>query len=130
MNTLQIRFKGLENHNLFIKFLRLFTVPLLNHLPAGLIQFTMKKSSHDASVVVDKGGSTHALEAMYTRYHHGFFSRGFFQGIADFFWHHVISQPKALRNRLTIVKSLLTEELRSIIVTKGKTRSSEPISVI
>lgn len=105
-------------------------MPLLNHLPASLIQFLMKKSSHDASVVVAKGGSTHALEAMYTRYHRRLFSRGFSQGIADFFWHHAISQPKALRNRLTIVKSLLTEELRRIINEKRKDKDSELVSIL
>ncbi len=130
MDKLQTKFKGLESHNLFIKFLRLFTLPLLNHLPASFIQFTMKKSSHDASVVVAKGGSTHALEAMYTRYHRSFFSRGFSQGIADFFWHQMISQPKALRNRLTVVRGLLTEELRRIIDVKGKGKDTEPISIL
>src|SRR3989338_773727 len=103
----------LETHNLLEKFVRVFTVPLLNALPARLIQLFMQKSSHDAATVVAKGGSTHALEAMYTRYHRGIFSRGFLQGLADMFWHHFVSQPKALRNRLRIVQQLLEKEIRS-----------------
>jgi len=103
----------LETHNLLEKFVRVFTVPLLNALPARLIQLFMRKSSHDAATVVAKGGSTHALEVMYTRYHRELFSRGFLQGIADLFWHHFVSQPKALRNRLHIVQSLLEQEIRS-----------------
>lgn len=103
----------LEKHNFLIKLARIFTVPLLNALPASLIQKMMRKSSHDAATVVAKGGSTHALEAMYTRYHRGLFSRGFLQGVADLFWHHFVSQPKALRNRLHIVQSLLEQEIRA-----------------
>ncbi|TSC73227.1 MAG: hypothetical protein G01um101470_208 [Parcubacteria group bacterium Gr01-1014_70] len=101
----------LETHNLLEKFVMIFTVPILNALPASLIQKMMRKSSHDAATVVAKGGSTHALEAMYTRYHRGLFSRGFLQGVADMFWHHFISQPKALRNRLRIVQSILEQEI-------------------
>lgn len=103
----------LETHGLFVKLARCITVPILNSLPASLIQKMMRASSHDAATVVAKGGSTHALEAMYTRYHRGLFSRGFLQGIADVFWHHFVSQPKALRNRLRIVQSLLVQELRT-----------------
>lgn len=104
--------KNLEIHGVLTKAARIFTVPLLNTLPALFIQRVMRASSHDAATVVAKGGSTHALEAMYTRYHRGLFSRGFFQGIADLFWHHLVSQPKALRNRLRIVQSLLEKEIR------------------
>lgn len=102
----------LEKHNFLIKLVRVFTVPLLNAFAAPLIQKMMRKSSHDAATVVVKGGSTHALEAMYTRYHRSLFSRGFLQGCADLFWHHLVSQPKALRNRLRIVQSLLEKEIR------------------
>lgn len=103
----------LEKHNFLIKLVRVFTVPLLNAFPAPLIQKMMRKSSHDAATVVAKGGSTHALEAMYTRYHRSLFSRGIMQGTADLFWHHLISQPKSLRNRLIIVQSLLEKEIRA-----------------
>jgi len=103
----------LEMHGLLTRFVRVFTVPLLNALPARLIQLFMQKSSHDAATVVAKGGSTHALEAMYTRYHRDIFSRGLLQGLADMFWHHFVSQPKALRNRLRIVQQLLEKEIRS-----------------
>jgi len=81
----------------------------------------MRATSHDAATVVAKGGSTHALEAMYTRYHRKLFSRGFFQGLADIFWHHFVSQPKALRNRLQIVQMFLEKEIRNSVT---------PISVL
>jgi len=105
--------ENFEIHGVLTKATRIFTVPLLNALPASFIQRVMRASSHDAATVVAKGGSTHALEAMYTRYHRGIFSRGFLQGLADMFWHHFVSQPKALRNRLRIVQQLLEKEIRS-----------------
>lgn len=103
----------METHNFFEKCVRVLTTPILNALPSVLIKKAMRATSHDAATVVAKGGSTHALEAMYTRYHRKLFSRGFFQGIADIFWHHFVSQPKALRNRLQIVQMLLEEEIRN-----------------
>ena len=103
--------KNLENHSLLTKFIRIFTVPLLNNLPASLIQKVMKLSSHDARKVLESVGSTHALEVMYTRYHRSLFHRGFLNGIADLFWHHGVSQPKALRNRLKIVEEKIEEEI-------------------
>src|SRR3989344_5394864 len=77
----------LEDHNILIKILRTVSVPLLNNLPQTFIKLFMKKSSHDASTVVNKGGTTHALEAMYTRYERGIFSRGYIRGVADLFLH-------------------------------------------
>lgn len=112
MNTKIADIPELETHNALVKFVRIFTVPLLNVLPAWFIKLLMQKSSHDAATVVAKGGSTHALEVMYTRYHRHPFARGFIVGLADFFWHHVISQPKALRNRLAIVEQLVTEKIK------------------
>ncbi|HEY4503988.1 MAG TPA: class I SAM-dependent methyltransferase family protein [Candidatus Paceibacterota bacterium] len=75
----------------------------------------MIKSSQDASTVVKKGGTTHALEVMYTRYDRKIFSRGYIKGIADMFWHHIVSQPKALRNRLKIVRTVLREKIIDLI---------------
>ena len=46
---------------------------------------------------------------MYTRYDRRLFSRGILQGLADLFWHHCISQPKAIRNRLKLVEINLEE---------------------
>ncbi len=68
--------KNLEKHNLIIKIIRLFSVPLLNNLPTSFIQKIMKSSSKDAGTVVKHGGSNIALEAMYTGYDRGLFSRG------------------------------------------------------
>jgi len=110
----------LERHGFFVRLIRLFTVPILNTLPSSIIQFFMRKSSHDAATIVAKGGSTHALEAMYTRYHRKLFSWGILQGFADIFWHHIVSQPKAIRNRVKIIASILKDEIRRLVLVEKK----------
>mgnify|MGYP001559614820 CR=1 FL=1 len=80
----------------------------------------MLATSHDEGTVVENTGSTIALEVMYTRYHRSLFSRGVFQGIADWFWHHTVSQPKALRNRLKIVEDILEEKIAHETKQKGE----------
>ena len=112
--------KDLERHNLFVFLLRFLTVPVMNNIPSTVLQKMMHKTSNDASVVADNGGSTTALEAMYGRYNRKLFSRGIIQGLSDLFWHHVISQPKALRNRLKIVEETIESRLVSLIK-KGHT---------
>lgn len=107
--------KNLENHNFLIKFIRVFSVPLLNNLSDSFLKRFMRSSSRDAEVVLDNVGSARALEVMYGRYRRNLFSRGFFQGIADFFWHHCVSQPKGVRNRLEIVKVNLEKEIINIL---------------
>ena len=105
----------LETNSVFVLGIRLVTVPLLNRMPSTSIKKMMSSTSLDASTVVAKSGSTHALEIMYTRYHRKLFARGLWQGLADLFWHHVVAQPKALRNRLKTVRHILkTESLRLI----------------
>jgi len=120
----------LETHSFLTKIVRLFTVPLLNSIPSSLLQGAMKKTSRDAETVVHKGGSTHALEAMYTRYHRGFFSRGIKQGISDIFWHHLVSQPKAIRNRLRIVKELLRLKASSLVEGREDQNEKIPVSIL
>jgi hypothetical protein len=112
--------KNLEKHGILTKFIRIVSVPLLNNLPAGFIQGIMKSTSRDAAATVNYAGSTHALEVMYTRHSRKLFSRGILQGLADLFWHHCISQPKALRNRLKIVEKTLEEEFLRIMSHKNK----------
>jgi len=107
--------KDLESHNALIFFLRFLTVPLMNNIPKSVLQKAMHKTSNDASTVVKGVGSTSALEVMYTRYNRRLFSRGIGQGLADIFWHHLISQPKALRNRLKIVEETIESRLISLI---------------
>jgi SAM-dependent methyltransferase len=107
--------KNLEKHSMAVKIIRILGVPLINNLPSSWLQKTMKKTSQDAKAVVEHGGSTHALEGMYTRHHRKLFSRGIMQGVADLFWHHCVSQPKALRNRLKIVEKTLEGEILRVI---------------
>jgi len=106
---------NLEKHNFFVKLVRLFSVPILNSLSVNFLQVFMKSSSHDAEVVLENVGSARALEIMYGRYRRNLFSRGVLQGIADLFWHHFVSQPKGVRNRLKIVEDNLEKEILSII---------------
>ena len=121
---------NLRRQNLFVKMIRIFSVPIMNSLPSSLIKKMMKKSSRDASKVTETGGTTHALEVMYTRHNRKLFSRGIFQGIADYFWHHVISQPEALRNRLKIVaaviKSCIVESANKIC----ESSKTEPVRIL
>ena len=120
----------LRRHNLFVKMIRIFSVPIMNSLPAPLIKRMMRKSSKDAATVVAKGGSTHALEAMYTRHHRKLFSRGTLQGIADYFWHHIISQPEALRNRLKVVAEVIKSCVVELANRKDKDSDANPVRIL
>ena len=115
---------ALERHTPIEKLVRLFSVPVLNAMPSNILRTAMRISSHDAASVVKHGGSTLALEGMYTRRHRSIFSRGIFQGIADLFWHHFVSQPRALRNRLRIVESLVEGEI------ENRHKNGEPILIL
>ena len=115
MKTIIADYKSLEGHSLFVKFVRVFTVPILNNLPEDFLRRFMKTSSNDAEVVLDNLGSARALEVMYGRYRRNIFSRGAVQGFADLFWHHFVSQPKGVRNRLKIVENNLEKEISRIL---------------
>ncbi len=52
-----------------------------------------------------------ALEVMYGHKKKGIFSNGILIGLSNYFWHHVISQPKALKNRLKIVEDVVSTRL-------------------
>ena len=60
--------KDLEKHRLITKFLRIFVVPVLNRIPASTLQKVIKKSSQYGGKVITKAGTTHSLEAMYTKH--------------------------------------------------------------
>lgn len=117
----------LETHGFISKLLRILIVPLLNNLPAKIVQMIMRLSSHDARIVLEQKGSTHALEVMYTRYHRSLFSQGVLRGFADLFWHHIVSQPKALRNRLKIVEENLEIEIKKLL---NSTLTKEEIRIL
>lgn len=118
MDTIVAKDKNLEGHSLIIKFIRIFSVPILNNIPDKFLRQFAKSSSHDGEVVVENVGSARALEVMYGRYKRNLFSRGFSQGVADFLWHHCVSQTKGVRNRLKIVEINLDEEIVSILKNK------------
>jgi len=120
MKILLAKNKNLEKHGFFAKLIRLFSVPLLNRLPSFLVKKVMKKTSDDAAVVIDNTGTTHALEIMYTRHNRNLFARGFCYGLGNLFWHYLISQSKAARNRLKIVEEMLEKEILSLCKNKKK----------
>lgn len=122
VGTVEIK-KKLKTHSFLVKCIRIFSVPLLNHLPPKILQALMRTTSHDAHVVIKNPGSTIALEVMYTRHSRNIFKRGLLQGLADLFWHHCVSQPKALRNRLLIVENTFEEELIRIFKTGSRSIS-------
>lgn len=103
-----------ERHTLLERIVRIIAVPLLNLLPSSFIQKAIHKSSKDAKTVLERVGSAYALEVMYTRHQRSLFEHGVLEGIANWFWYYCISQPKALRNRLKIVKQILIDELRRL----------------
>src|SRR4030042_2116542 len=108
----------LETHSLIEKIIRVFSVPLLNNIPSSIMKKRLAGSSKDGKAVVKTGGSARALEVMYTRYDRKLFSRGILQGTADLFWHNCLSQPKAIRNRLKIVKEELKNEILNLFYNK------------
>lgn len=59
-------YPDLETHGLVTKFIRIFSIPLMNHISPRTLQKLMKATSQNAGTVVKNTGSTHALEAMYT----------------------------------------------------------------
>jgi len=112
--------KKFRGHNFIENFVRIFSVPLLNILPSFIIKRIMEITSIDSKTVVKYGGSSLAVEVMYSAQKRSFFSKGVLTGIADYFWHNYISQSKAIRNRLDIVKENIEEELVKIIERKQK----------
>ncbi|MEK7664494.1 MAG: class I SAM-dependent methyltransferase [Patescibacteria group bacterium] len=115
MKIITANYKDLEKHNFWIKIFRIFSVPLLNNLPSSLIKKIMKRSNRDAADVVDNVGSAKAMEVIYAKYKNKPFSEGFVRGITNIFWHHFLSQPKGLRNRLKIVQNVIEREVENII---------------
>jgi len=109
--------QNLEKHNIWVKLIRIFLVPMLNSIPAPSLQKFIIKFSPFGRSVIQKAGTAHSLEEMYVKKSfspkkwHPYF-------LADFFWNTIISQPKAIRNRLKIVQVNLNEELSRLITDK------------
>ena len=73
MKIIIARDKNLEGHNLFVKLVRIFSVPILNNSPVNFLRVFMRISSQDAEIVLDNVGSARALEVMYGRYRRNLF---------------------------------------------------------
>ncbi|MBX4204978.1 MAG: methyltransferase domain-containing protein [Candidatus Doudnabacteria bacterium] len=93
----------MEKHPSYVRLMRVVTVPILNAIPAKFLQRVIRKTSSYAKKVIEQPGSTHSLEAMYTKEKKA--------KAADTFWHNIVSQPKAIRNRLKIVEMVLENEI-------------------
>jgi len=121
----------LEKHRLITKFLRIFVVPILNRIPAATLQRVIKKSSQYGGVVIKKAGTTHSLEAMYTKHQKPPFYKGILNALADSFWHNIISQPKAIRNRLKLVEKAMEGEItRKIIKNREAGKKFNKINIL
>lgn len=106
-----------ETHNFLIITIRFFLVPLINNIPSSLIKKILRKTTRDSHPALEKGGSAHALEPLYTIHERKqeIFKEGILHGILTLFWHNILSQPKAIRNRLKIVKIILREAIKEKI---------------
>ncbi len=104
----------MEKHPWLIKLLRVFLVPILNIIPAGMLQSLVHKSSGYGSKVIDVAGTSHSLETMYTK-EKTVRAKSAWESFANNFWHNIISQPKAIRNRLKIVEKILKKEINQLI---------------
>lgn len=110
---LKIKF---EIHNLLIKLIRSFLIPILNLLSSNFIKKLLHKTTKDSKNILKKPGTTHAIETLYT-FHlrkKEIFRKGLLNGFLTLFWHTFLSQPKAIRNRLRIVETLLRLEIENL----------------
>lgn len=117
--------KNLETHNIWIKVLRFFVIPIINNISPQTLQNFINKFSPFGKSVIEKPGTAHSLEEMYLKknFHKKKWHPFFF---ADFFWNSVISQPKAIRNRLKIVQESLNKEIEGLL---NKNRHIELLNI-
>jgi SAM-dependent methyltransferase len=99
---------------------RVVSVPLLNHLPPRLLQSMVRQSSPYGRKVIARPGTSHSLEEMYTKTN-GLGSKSLYAA-ADYFFHNFVSQPRAVKNRLKIVESLLEVEFKRLEMDRRPTR--------
>ena len=85
-----------------------FLVPILNNLPHKLLSFVVKSHRSAKEVVANKTQHT-ALEILYQQ-GSTFSSRNFFEKMALWIWFG-LDNPRAVRNRLKIVKKEIQKEL-------------------
>ena len=111
--------RDLERHSPLIKLTRFFVVPLLNIIPASFLQMIVRKFSPFGKKVIEKPGTTHSLEVMYSK-PEALLRKNIFNKAADFFWNNIISQPKAIRNRLKVVEENLEEEIKRLLKKKNQ----------
>lgn len=104
------RSTNMERHSRSVMLARALLVPFMNALPSPVVRGIMQLSG-DALAVSRRPGSTHALEVMYSRSGSNMYGAKSVMGMLDFFWHHLFSQPKAIRNRLRLVRKIITEDI-------------------
>jgi SAM-dependent methyltransferase len=105
-----------EEHGLLAKTFRTATVPLFNVLPERIVRKLLGLSP-DGAMIMNHCGSTLALEVMYAWHEKDPFASGVLGGLASVLWNHLISQPKAMRNRLRIVQKILRERIAGRLCT-------------
>ncbi len=82
---------------------------VLNNIPSSVGNFLINATTKKGREVKDRATTYHALDMLYTS---GNFSSkdGIIKGIIDYFWFQ-LGNPRAVRNRLKLVKKIFTETL-------------------
>lgn len=99
-----------EQHNFLNKLLRIFLIPLVNNLPSKLIQ-KLLLLTQSGRIILNKPASGFAMEVLYSFPKENLFENGLIDGLLTFFLHKNLSQPKAIRNRLKLVKYLIKDKI-------------------
>lgn len=115
-----------ETHNWMLQIFRIPAMLILNILPTRIskaVFLAFANSNSDTRVVSQSAATYKALEVMYTfpeRQAEGE------TGIVDFFWENFLSNARAFRNRLTLVK----REILTIIKEVSQGKEKEEINLL
>lgn len=104
---------GYETENFFSRHFNFFIASLLNIIPPKIGSLLIDKTSEKASEVKNRAASFYALDKLYTT-HKLSFGNGILSGLAEYFWFK-LGNPRAVRNRLKLVKKKLKEAIFDIV---------------
>ena len=113
-----------EIDNFFNRFYDSLIIIFLKLTPHFLIEFLINKTSKKARKVKEKATTYYALDRLYAGNKLSF-KRGFLRGFVDYFWFN-LRNPRAVRNRLKLVKKILEE----IIIKKIERKQNKFINFL
>jgi len=113
-----------ETENVFSRCFNFFVASLLNIIPPKFGSFLINKTSKKAGEVKDKATTYYALDKLYIT-HSLSFDNGIFKGLAEYFWFK-LGNPRAVRNRLKLVKKTLKEAIIDLV----KNQKIKEISIL